>query len=471
MVNEIKSALKGWYKPAVVLVVLVFGVGIGLTNAAPLARIEPAPTPIAQRVRTEITDKVNAEGLVGTGVTLQDSNQPLNPPGGNQPLPKFSGLNVQGPILSEGVKPLMFFDDAMLYGLTDVRNGLVNGAAPGGVAAPVTIYDSLRIDGAGGTPGDLFVSGTLSGPNSAFGDTVGIKKNLGVEGDLFVNGSNVLFGGASTNIQGNIVFNDATPVEFMSGLKVTGNSTLTGNLAMPTANSYINSGDFNDNVPVWIRDALDISGKVKNPGAPFTIDDELVVGSVAVPKTLTVNGTAIINNDNPGAYSLTIQGGSLKVDNNLRAGTINSDGSTFVDNGSLWVSGGDINLNGGKLYTTNKNDFNPVVIEDPLTVNGHVRSTGGFGTYSRVASAVRTVAAGAADSVAATCPAGTILISCTPTTDSDVNFSSASWTSYVQIMSVYPDPAARTCTMWGKNTAAAADKYFGVYAMCLNPNS
>ena len=521
MVNEIKSALKGWYKPAVVLVVLVFGVGIGLTNAA-ASRTEPAPTPIAQRVRTEITDKVNAEGLVGTGVTLQDSNQPLNPPGGNQPLPKFSGLNVQGPILSEGVKPLMFFDDAMLYGLTDVRNGLVNGAAaPGGVAAPLTIYDNLRIAGAGAEAGDLFVGGLISGPVSGMGDTVGIKNNLGVTGDLFVNGSNIIFGGASASIQGNIIFNDETPVEFMSGINVNGNinNPIGGDITF-TDNLTIGSGGAGaaTNKNLTVNGNIDLRGSISNQsivnmiGKPISINDNLnvtgttTIGSAATPKNLTVNGNITAAGDGIGG-AMTANNLNVSEIANLAdsvsgvhiADDLNVTGSIISDlvignagaTKNLTVSGtstlnGTLNI-GGSLSNPNPNGVGdggpspwgnnaPVIINDGLSVigtslfQGSIKATNGFGSYTREPSAVMTVAAGEAKSVAATCPNVSTLISCTPATDSDVNFSSASWSSYVQIMSVYPDPNTKTCTMWGKNTGAGADKYFRVYAICLNPN-
>lgn len=82
------------------------------------------------------------EAVLGEGadqhVEVPGRNDAAATPGSSsQPLPTFSGLNVKGAIVNTAGS-LLFFDDAILYGLNDVRVGLINnsGVQGGGTGGP-----------------------------------------------------------------------------------------------------------------------------------------------------------------------------------------------------------------------------------------------------------------------------------------------------------------------------------------------
>ena len=461
--------LKTWHGVLVVAFVLTLSLGLGISRYAlawssvanPALQTTPPVGDSALRVGStaEGAAAVDTKLTTDGGFLVPNSSNPTGAPGnGSQPVPSFSGLNIKGPIVNSA-GPISIFDDTILYGLTDARSGLVNSSAPGGVATPLTIYDNLKVAAVNPTePGDIIVDGSVKNSNA----TALVLDSDGIytAGDSILGGKLSVSGAVRNLVNGAPFLIDDT-------LSVTGNASVSGTLDVKGTifNSATTGGLAVLPAPVSINDNLAVAGNATVNGTLTVATNATVSGNLTIIGSSTINSLSVggfISNPNAGGVpwgsdgpvvvqdgfyvsGKTILNGLLTVDDSLvLTGTISdSDGSVNIMDG--------LNVTGASLFL------------------GSIRATNGFGTYSRVPSVI-TVAAGAVTSVTATCPAGATLISCTPTTASDGNFSAGAWTSYVQIMSLYPDLDAKRCTMWAKNTAAASEKYFGVYAICLNPN-
>ncbi|MBI5412766.1 hypothetical protein HZA42_00275 [Candidatus Peregrinibacteria bacterium] len=123
----------------VLFVALVLVTGFGA-----LSSVYAATTSSTTGTRVSLPDSsTNTDGTVRSitrdvnvdfGVDI-GPNIPSGAPGSSatQPLPKFSGINA--PVWINSTGPVQVGDDMIVYGITDVRNGLVNNGPNAGAAA------------------------------------------------------------------------------------------------------------------------------------------------------------------------------------------------------------------------------------------------------------------------------------------------------------------------------------------------
>lgn len=194
-----------WYGvPAILLIVGIF-LGMGLSTyvlaASTDVSLPEAPLTVGGTLR-------DVGGGELTDLTLPSSNQPVEEPPGSQPIATFSGIDAPWILNSKSDPskgqyfPLEIPDDLVIYGLNEVRQGIVNttgtpriclpSAPCTGGPNPVFIYDNLEVKGNGSEPGNLIVRGNLQlADTGAYLQILGTSNiaDLNVNGDINVSGN------------------------------------------------------------------------------------------------------------------------------------------------------------------------------------------------------------------------------------------------------------------------------------------
>lgn len=306
---------------SVVLLVLIGGNFIFLNEKATHAQYYGGVSSSSGGVTSPFLPLPDANGVrdiqggaisVSEGVTLIE-NLPTDSPGSDtQPLPSFSGINTPVWISEQG--PVQIVDDAILWGLNDVRVGLINNgtstttaatfdgsrstadiSTPGFIKSliptaraqaasgqqepqttqttasinlhPVTIYDDLLVNGNGASePGEIRANGVIQA-----GAGITSTGQIQSTGDLTILDGNL-------TVDGNAVIGTfADPKQIM----VTGGTTLLGNVAIGLPETPKGLALYGD---------LAIEGNTTSYG-----DVQIGLPSSLGHKTLTVNGTTTVN--------------------------------------------------------------------------------------------------------------------------------------------------------------------------------
>ncbi|MBI5412764.1 hypothetical protein HZA42_00265 [Candidatus Peregrinibacteria bacterium] len=235
-----KSYFKVWHGVSTGIFALGLGLGITLSTGGVFA-VLMAPSDPASPPRTTITNAVDLSGGVNLG-----QNAPNGNPGNSatQPVPKFSGINTPWVVNDAG--PVQIPDDAVLYGLTDIKGAIINTKS----GQPVKIFDSVSIQGDARFDGRLVSNAT---PNAngvrnlaVIPNAGGYSVNLDVQGSVGATG-NITLGGnltTSTAPDGNGIRTlNINPLSGALKVQVNGNESVTQklNVGPDSLNPYINA--------------------------------------------------------------------------------------------------------------------------------------------------------------------------------------------------------------------------------------
>lgn len=465
---------KAWHGVLIAVLVLSLGLGVSVSKYASawnsgdssVQTIPPAANS-AQRGGYVVEGAADAATTVQSGVSTPSVNAPTGAPGsGSQPIPSFSGLNVKGAIVNS-TGPLMMFDDAILYGLTDVRNGLLNSTA----GSPITIYDNLTLAGAGaGEPGNLTVGGnsvlngtvdvrgTISNQGIAkmVGKPVTINDNLSVNGNINIVGDGISSGnidasnGKMNHLEVGSISNVFSPLGY-NELRIDDDLTVTGGVT--TINGALNAGSAN------VANIQLTATNIRLLGATSA-------SSLTVATNSTVSGNISLGgslyNPNPLGQG-DARGDGITPPNWINAPVSVIDGFSVVGGTFLQgelVAKGRSSLYGGVTISGSIGGggaFTP----GSLTVDGGIKA-GSIGQYYKV-DKTAPIAANSNANVRTRCLSGDIMMGCT---GGLVDQPSAA--RFLGATIYYVSPTIE-CRAYGSAGAVAVNQLISE-AMCFNPN-
>lgn len=234
--TTVSNSKKAWRNIFVALFVFSVGVGLSVTSIVAALSLPPASETGGSGWTRGTVRGLIPGGITDTSVDL-GTPSPTSPPGSDTTVfPNLSGLNV--PIIVNEEGPIRFFGDVTIDGLTEVKNGLING--------PVI--------GASVTPTLSVTTGSNPTPTTLTCNTVQdmTKVNLGASyGAIDLTGITLSKGGslAITEIQ---------------QIKVSSMSTLLATINNPTSDTTVASFDSPYRISAGARDILTVQVKLKS---------------------------------------------------------------------------------------------------------------------------------------------------------------------------------------------------------------